>query len=121
MTKVVVYGSLKAGFGNSHLLDGVACLDNDVKFMGTMASLGGYPCVSQHGDTVIHGELYEVDDATLARLDRLEGHPRYYERKIVHTSAGDAWIYLIDDQSYYADGARIVKDGRWTESWRNAA
>lgn len=51
----------------------------------------------------------------MAALDRLEGHPRYYERKIVRTSAGDVWIYLIDDRNYYGPNARIVKSGVWEE------
>lgn len=119
--RVLVYGSLKQGFGNHRLLEHVPCLDNNVTFTGTMKSLGGYPCVTQHGSTVITGELYEVDDATLQRLDQLEGHPHYYERKIVETSAGPAWIYLIDDPSVYEGSTRLVHDGCWTESWRNAA
>ena len=116
MHKVVVYGSLKRGLYNSRLLDGIECLDDSVYFTGTMASLGGYPCVTQHGNTKIKGELYEVDDETLARLDRLEGHPSFYERKRVHTSAGEAWIYFIDDQSYYGPSARLVKSGVWQEN-----
>lgn len=53
MTKVLTYGSLlKRGFGNSYLLN-VECINDSVYFQGTMASLGGYPCCTQHGDTKI--------------------------------------------------------------------
>lgn len=118
MTKVVVYGSLKKGFGNSCLLENSKLLHDKVFFTGTMASLGGFPCCTQHGNTRIQGEMYEVDDTTLARLDQLEGHPNWYERKMVSTSEGEAWIYFIDRPDHYGDGARIVKSGVWEGRWK---
>lgn len=75
MTLVFVYGSLKRGLSNAGLLHGQ-------RFMGTavtrpryrMFDWGGYPgMVERAGDGLaIHGEVYEVDDACLADLDRLE-------------------------------------------------
>lgn len=118
MNTVVVYGSLKKGFGNHRLLENSKLLNEAVYFNGTMASLGGFPCVSQHGNTKIKGEMYEVDDETLARLDQLEQHPRWYERKKIRTSGGEAWVYFIDDESYYGDGARLVKSGDWQTGWQ---
>lgn len=110
---VVCYGSLKRGFGNHRLLENSELVNEEVFFTGKMASLGGFPCVTQHGNTNIKGEMYSVDDETLARLDRLEGHPTFYERKRLHTTGGEAWVYLIDQPSYYEDGRRIVKSGNW--------
>lgn len=112
-TTVVVYGSLKKGFGNHRLLENSTLINEAVYFTGTMASLGGFPCVTQHGNTKIKGEMYEVDDKTLNLLDQLEQHPRWYERKKIHTSGGEAWVYFIDQPSYYEDGRRIVKSGNW--------
>ena len=112
-THVVAYGSLKRGFGNHRLLESSELVHEEVSFTGTMADLGGIPCVTQHGNTTLKGEMYSVDEETLARLDRLEGHPSFYERKRVHTSGGEAWIYLIDEPHYYEDGRRIVKSGNW--------
>ncbi|XP_045601954.1 putative gamma-glutamylcyclotransferase CG2811 isoform X2 [Procambarus clarkii] len=49
----------------------------------------------------IEGEVYEVDDKMLATLDKLEDHPRYYERKIIKVllqksrEEVDCWIYLL--------------------------
>lgn len=113
MYNVLVYGSLKKGFHNHRLLESSKLLNDNVFFTGKMASLGAFPCCTQHGNTKITGELYEVDDVTLSRLDSLEGHPSFYERKIVRTSAGDAWIYLIDQPNRYEDNARLVKNGVW--------
>jgi gamma-glutamylcyclotransferase (GGCT)/AIG2-like uncharacterized protein YtfP len=48
----------------------------------------------------VKGELYMVDEPTLARLDRLEGHPQFYSREEIRISAGAgaecmAWAYFI--------------------------
>lgn len=62
-------------------------------------SLGAYPAISGDGKHVpVVVELYEVDNASMSRLDRLEGYPSYYNRRIVdvHTEDGiqKAWIYF---------------------------
>ncbi len=48
----------------------------------------------------IKGELFSVDDATLAKLDELENHPTLYVRQVHSFEAADgkiieAWIYLL--------------------------
>lgn len=77
---VFVYGSLMRDFGNHRLL-------KDSVFIGEahmqgleLYSLGGFPGAVD-GDGSIYGEMYEVDEPTLARLDMLEGHPTFYERQ----------------------------------------
>ena len=68
-----------------------------------MISMGSYPGVveldGQDEHCYILGELYEVDDDTLARVDRLEGNGSFYTRKIVELSETDdtieAWMYLL--------------------------
>ena len=49
----------------------------------------------------VTGEVYSVDDATLRRLDELEGHPDAYKREqaeVVLQGGTEltAWIYLCD-------------------------
>jgi gamma-glutamylcyclotransferase (GGCT)/AIG2-like uncharacterized protein YtfP len=103
--KLFVYGSLKQGFGNHGLL-------KNSKYLGTydtsdaiyqMVSLGGFPGViqldGQDEHCYILGELYEIDDATLARIDMLEGNGHFYTRKVIDLSETDdiveAWMYLL--------------------------
>ena len=44
----------------------------------------------------MEGELYEVDDAVLKKLDQLEQHPDVYARKktVVINKEGKAMVYM---------------------------
>lgn len=79
---VFVYGTLRRGFCNHHLLRRAA-------FVGTgetvprlvMHVAGGIPFASDaEAAYPIRGEVYAVDRVTLAELDRLEDHPHWYVR-----------------------------------------
>ncbi|KAJ8967414.1 hypothetical protein NQ314_002921 [Rhamnusium bicolor] len=52
--------------------------------------------------TYVKGEVYEVDDKVLTKLDILEDHPNYYIRDLYDIEPLDgqnnitkAWIYII--------------------------
>jgi len=118
---VFVYGTLKRGFCNNVLL-------NDATFLGeaetinrmTMLSLGGFPMlVDSYGVSIIHGEVYEVDDDTLQELDNLEGHPNFYMRKTTNVSinGGKAVkaITYLKGKHYRPYGSAIVLSGAWTK------
>ncbi len=111
MRTVAVYGTLKKGRGNGHLL-------NTSEFKGatrtdpeyTMYSLGGFPCITLEGDTAIHIEVYEVDECVFSRLDGLEGYPSFYDRKLIDTPLGKAWIYYMTSPTW---GNDIIEGGNW--------
>ena len=49
----------------------------------------------------VQGELFEINDAILAKLDELEGYPGFYDREIIDVtdSSGNnrkAWVYTCD-------------------------
>lgn len=76
MTTLFLYGTLKRGGSNHLFLAGQRFLGDARTVPGfTLYSLGDYPgMVRAPGDTVgVTGEMWEVDDACLAELDRLEG------------------------------------------------
>jgi gamma-glutamylcyclotransferase (GGCT)/AIG2-like uncharacterized protein YtfP len=99
---IFVYGTLRSGHSNHHLLKD-ACnygVGHTVEHFA-MYLTSGYPYVNSHESRYpITGELLGVDDSTLAMLDKLEGHPRYYERKevsiIVEDTQYTAWMYFKD-------------------------
>lgn len=99
---VFVYGTLKMGYGNHHLLDGAW-------FEGEGVTKERWPLDASSAIPFLHkregegerveGELYLVDPETLSRLDALEGHPSFYRREIIEVELSngvfEAWAYFI--------------------------
>lgn len=81
---IATYGTLRTGQSNHiRLCNPGAELICEGTITGyRMVDLGRFPgIVPDERETVpIACELYVVNDAVLASLDRLEGHPRFYER-----------------------------------------
>ncbi len=50
---------------------------------------GGVATVTRHPGERVPGYLYFVTPSDLSRLDRYEGTPRIYQRKVVHVKLGD--------------------------------
>ena len=97
---VFVYGTLRENHSNHHLLKDADCygigrtVDNYAMYL-----VSGYPYItSSESRYPIVGELYGVDDKTLSELDKMEGHPTYYERREIGVIVGEvqysAWTYL---------------------------
>jgi len=97
-----VYGTLRRGCRNHHLLRGAA-------YVGTAKTKGRFALYSTgipyvvRGEPVcqIVGEVYQVDAGLLADLDAHEGHPHWYRRELVDVvldGGGDlrAWLYFFD-------------------------
>lgn len=107
--RVFVYGTLMRGQVNHGFM-------KTARFLGThrtdpvftMVALRGYPGVVPGGNSAVAGEVYQLDRATLARLDRLEDVPREYTREAIRTPFGEAWIYL-----YRGRAGRVLPSGRW--------
>lgn len=99
---VAVYGTLKRGHGNHK-----AYLE-DSKYIGKGVTKDKYPLIISGLPYLIEKkgkghhvevEVYKVDDDTLRRLDALEGHPNWYERKQItirmsNGAEATAWIYF---------------------------
>lgn len=112
-TRVFVYGTLRTGERNHDLLAGAARLGADrTPTRYTLVDLGAYPAAVAGGSTAIVGEVFEVDAATLARLDRLEGHPHLYQRTTVRlTSRRGAVMYVMT--AAQAAGWPALPSGDW--------
>ncbi|QDP63165.1 MAG: putative gamma-glutamylcyclotransferase [Prokaryotic dsDNA virus sp.] len=108
---VFVYGTLKKGFGNHHLLNKAECLDDRARTQEYYSMTGsGVPFVHHSPKkTMIKGELYKVNKNTLHMLDGLEGHPTWYKRQKVWVVDGyggplaKAWLYFNDNDRGYQD------------------
>lgn len=114
---MAVYGTLKQGFGNNHLLE-------RAKYLGeafttpeyTMYSLGGFPTIVKNGNTSIKIEVYEVEDPTA--INRLEGFTgeknspsNWYNTETIATPYGDAEMFVFDKPPQRH--INIVESGVW--------
>jgi gamma-glutamylcyclotransferase (GGCT)/AIG2-like uncharacterized protein YtfP len=92
--QVFVYGTLKKGFHNAYLL-------RDSEFFGEAVTVPTYRmiCISfpvimaEECGKQVSGEIYTVDDETLARLDGLEREGSSYDRKLI-----DVTLLLANDE-----------------------
>ena len=111
---VFVYGTLKQGFSNHHVMKRA-----NGRFVGThntdpwytMIKMGTFPGVVVGGETSIKGEVFEVD--SLVPLDRLEGYPSFYNRRLIETDYGPAWMYILADRHKNVDMYVKVVSGKW--------
>jgi len=87
--RVFVYGTLKRG-GSNHSL-----LDRSSEFLGEAITVPTYKMAATSFPVIMPdatgklmaGEIYAVDDATLARLDQLEREGRSYDRVVIAATA----------------------------------
>ena len=112
-TRVFVYGTLLAGEANHRLLAGARLVgEGRTPPVYRLHDLGGFPGLVATGQHTVAGEVYEVDDATLAALDRLEGHPRWYRRTPVTLEDGDVVeTYLLAPEQVV--GRPVIPSGNW--------
>ena len=103
--RVFVYGTLKRGYPNSPLLEGSEFVGEAVTVLTykavTIPAYGtagtNFPVIMPDpGGKPVAGELYTVDDVTLARLDQLEREGRAYDR------------VMIDARLSLSNGGRLI-------------
>lgn len=113
---VFVYGTLKKGFPNHYYLKDQEYL-GEATIRGTMISLRHFPGVINVGNDQITGELYQIDNETLARLDRLEGYPHFYERVPIElsdeTTNTFVWCYTLPESYLQEGNHQRIPDGIW--------
>lgn len=106
---VAVYGTLRKGFHNHVLLEGSKFL-GETKTEPKFNMYGNLiPWITNNGDTSIAIEVYEVEEETFQRLDWLEGYPNYYDRQVIDTEFGEAWIYF----RWYTAAENKISSGDW--------
>ena len=115
---VFVYGTLRSGgagamsirFPNSKFIA-------DAKVTGSLYDLGAYPgLLLNESNSLVTGEVYEVDDELLNELDAFEASSNY-RREQVEISLGTdrrmCWIYEPDPEFY--SHRTLITSGDWIE------
>lgn len=117
-TRVFVYGTLRRGQPAHDFLA-------KQRFVGEartiaafeLVDLGAYPGLVRGGETSVVGEVWAVDDSTLARLDRYEGHPHLYLRQAIVLHSGEtAQAYVMAAEQ--ARGRAAIPGGDWVAADR---
>jgi len=100
---IFIYGSLKKGFDNHHILSRYAKRIGKAITVGKFGmfedSFGNYPYLIPVPKMRVHGELYLIErEELLEKLDQFEGAPEYYERKKIlvksHRGTHRAFVYI---------------------------
>ena len=112
--RVFVYGTLKSGFWNHYLLKGCG----HAATVPTYKMIeNGFPVIMPDPEgKPLAGEIYTVDDETLARLDQLEREGSSYDRKLINVilplASGErlptkAFIYVGREDRFGKAFARV--------------
>jgi len=102
MNTVFVYGTLKRGQSRNNVMMGGEYLGKGkTDSMFALVDLGPFPALC-YGHGPARGEVYNVSDDTLRRLDIIEGVPHLYERDKINITleSGETiscWTYLKMD------------------------
>jgi gamma-glutamylaminecyclotransferase len=117
--RLFVYGTLKRGCAHHDLLAGARFAGAARTAPGfVLVDLGAYPGMVRGGAAAVAGELFAVERATLARLDRFEGHPHLFRRARVPLADGrPASAYLLDP-AHAAGIPPIPPDAAGTVRWQ---
>ncbi len=131
-TTVAVYGTLRNGYGNHWLwADDPQCTARPgthrvAGFAMYSAWNGGFPYAVPDPESSIVAELIDVTPECMERLDRLEGYPHHYDRKVVTATAEDgstieAWMYFATPSRAREIAAEcpLVVSGDWADKARH--
>ena len=115
---VFVYGTLRRGGARSMSVRFPAAkFIADAEVSGSLYDLGAHPGLLLDGsDSPVTGEVYEVDDETLNKLDEFEASSNY-RRKQVELSLGArrrlGWTYEPSPEFY--SPRTLITSGDWVE------
>lgn len=121
--KIFVYGTLKLNQPNHHFLRGRSTrIAANARIAGLkLYDLGAFPgaVMSSEASDCVYGEIYEVhhdnEDFVRQSLDRLEGHPSFYERQVRQAtdengSHHDVNVYVF---LHSVQGYALLPNGIW--------
>jgi len=99
---LAVYGTLKENFPNYYyyLNPKKPLFSGLVKIPYQMYSNGGFPLLyPSDKDHQIYVEIFEVNQKTLEKIDRLEGVPDFYSRKTLFLDEvkSEVFIYVFEN------------------------
>lgn len=124
---IFIYGSLRRGSARAMSMKFPRSkFVAEARVNGSLYDLGAYPgLLLDNSNSLVIGEVYEVDDETLDELDEFEASSDYW-RQQVEIAVGDerrtGWTYAPNPES--CSFRSLIPSGDWIEyaktknSWR---
>ncbi|MBN8209679.1 gamma-glutamylcyclotransferase [Bacillus sp. NTK071] len=120
MRLVFCYGTLRYGEINHSVIKGAILRERTCWTKGTLYDTrNGYPALIESGDETVLGEIYEVNDQLLERIDTLEGFQEgrdhnLYDRIVrtieSNTGSYEAITYVMrEPEDHFIE----IKGGDW--------
>ncbi len=115
---VFVYGTLRrGGIREMPLLFPDSRFISIAKVPGQLYDFGEYPGLSpDETNSRVVGEVYEIDDEILTRLDAIEVESHYLRRQVYVILAERktaCWVYVFDPEFY--SPVALIESGDWIE------
>lgn len=119
-TRVFVYGALRKGASNAWRMERADFLGKATVF-GILVKVDWYPGLVLEGETLVQGEVYEVDEQTLRELDEFEGIGVKDERNdeykrvlaLAQLESGEEWECSIYEWQLGVANYEVVANGDW--------
>ncbi|GAB6460331.1 gamma-glutamylcyclotransferase family protein [Bacillus cereus group sp. MYBK71-2] len=122
MHYVFVYGTLRKEQTNAHYMQGAICIADKAWTYGKLFDTNeGYPAMTYSSEEKVYGEVYEVNDEILHKLDDLEEYTGnaetdLYDRITQTVYATDreieAYVYIAQDKKMIL---KVIDSGDWVK------
>ncbi|AZQ47613.1 gamma-glutamylcyclotransferase family protein [Bacillus albus] len=122
MYHVFVYGTLRKEQTNAHFMQGAKCIAGGAWTYGKLFDTNeGYPAMICSNKDKVYGEVYEVSDDVLQKLDELEEYTGnaesdLYDRITETIYLGDreirAFVYVAQDKEMLK---KVIISGDWVK------
>lgn len=115
---VFVYGTLRRGSAHAMSIRFPGSrFVADAKVSGSLFDLGAYPgLLLDDSNSLVIGEVYEVGDETLSKLDDFESSSHYWRKQVkisLGTHIRKCWIYAPNPEAFSRD--TLIASGDWIE------
>ncbi|MGN4291249.1 gamma-glutamylcyclotransferase family protein [Bacillus cereus group sp. MYBK87-2] len=122
MHHVFVYGTLRKKQTNAHYMQSAICIADEAWTYGKLFDTNeGYPAMTYSNEEKVYGEVYEVNDDVLQKLDKLEEYTGnaesdLYDRITETIYLGDreirAFVYVAQNKEMLK---KVIISGDWVE------
>jgi gamma-glutamylcyclotransferase (GGCT)/AIG2-like uncharacterized protein YtfP len=115
---VFVYGTLRRGSARAMSIRfPKSRLVAEAKVSGSLYDLGAYPgLLLDESNSLVIGEVYEVDDEILNNLDDFESSSHYWRKQVkisIGTHIKKCWIYAPNPEAFSRH--TLITSGDWIE------